>query len=81
VREVGIHSDCGFEIGIELIAKARRLRRPVAEISTIWLERMHGASNFRLLRWLPHYFRWYRFAFGPRLTVEELRARLDGSGA
>jgi dolichol-phosphate mannosyltransferase len=81
VREVGIHSDCGFEIGIEMVAKARRLRRPVAEISTIWLERMHGASNFRLLSWLPHYLRWYRFAFGPRITVEQLRARLDGLDA
>ena len=29
VREVGIESDTGFEIGIELVAKARRLRRPV----------------------------------------------------
>jgi dolichol-phosphate mannosyltransferase len=27
VREVGIESDTGFEIGIELVAKARRLRR------------------------------------------------------
>ena len=42
VREVGIESDAGFEIGIELVAKARRLRRPVAEIPTIWLERAHG---------------------------------------
>ena len=39
VRDVGIDSDTGFEIGIELVAKARRLRRPVAEIPTIWLER------------------------------------------
>src|SRR6185437_9116047 len=29
VREVGIDSRDGFEIGIELAAKARRLRRPV----------------------------------------------------
>ena len=42
VREVGIDSDQGFEIGLELVAKARRLRRPVAEIPTIWLERAHG---------------------------------------
>ena len=39
VRDVGIESDSGFEIGIELVAKARRLRRPVAELPTIWLER------------------------------------------
>ncbi|MCZ7527364.1 MAG: glycosyltransferase family 2 protein [Acidimicrobiia bacterium] len=74
VREVGIDSDAGFEIGIELVAKARRLRRRVAEIPTIWLERVEGDSRFRLAQWIPHYLRWYRFAFGRRLTVEELRA-------
>lgn len=73
VREVGIESDTGFEIGIELVAKARRLRRPVAELPTIWLERAHGVSNFRVARWIPRYLRWYRFAFGPRLTAAQLR--------
>lgn len=66
VREVGISSRSGFEIGIELTAKARRLRRPVAEIPTIWLDRSLGASNFQLRKWLPEYLRWYRYAFGAR---------------
>ena len=48
VREVGIHSRSGFEIGLELTAKARRLRRPVAEVPTIWLDRTIGESNFDL---------------------------------
>jgi dolichol-phosphate mannosyltransferase len=68
VRQVGIESDAGFEIGIELVAKARRYRLPVAELPTIWLERGHGQSNFKVMRWLPRYLRWYRFAFGPPLT-------------
>jgi len=68
VREVGIESDAGFEIGIELVAKARRRRLPVAELPTIWLERGHGQSNFKVMRWLPRYLRWYRFAFGPAHT-------------
>jgi dolichol-phosphate mannosyltransferase len=75
VRSVGIESDTGFEIGIELVAKARRLGLPIAEVPTIWLERAHGASNFKVARWIPRYLRWYRFAFGPKLTVEQLRAR------
>jgi len=75
VREVGIESRAGFEIGIELTAKARRLRRPVAEIPTIWLDRQAGVSNFRVAQWIPKYFKWYRFAFGPRMTAEQLRAR------
>jgi glycosyltransferase involved in cell wall biosynthesis len=74
VRAVGIDSRDGFEIGIELAAKARRMRMPVAEIPTIWLDRQAGVSNFRMAKWIPGYLRWYRFAFGPRLTAEQVRA-------
>lgn len=78
VREVGIDSRHGFEIGLELTAKARRLRRPVAEIPTIWLERQLGTSRFRLAAWIPHYLRWYFLAVGPQLDVETLRRKTRG---
>lgn len=81
VRNVGIDSSAGFEIGIELVAKARRARLPVAELPTIWLERHHGVSNFQLVGWLPHYLRWWRFAFGPRLDLEQIRDATNRSGA
>lgn len=77
VQDVGIHSRDGFEIGLELTAKARRLGRPVAEIPTIWLDRTAGLSNFKLTEWIPHYMRWYRFAFRPRVDVQTLRAEAD----
>jgi hypothetical protein len=63
VRAVGIESDAGFEVGIELVAKARRSHRPVAEIPTIWLERDYGQSHFDMRKWLGKYLRWYLFAF------------------
>jgi len=75
VQDVGICSDDGFEVGIELVAKARRLRLPVAELPTIWLDRTFGVSNFKLAAWLPRYLRWYWFAFGPALTVEQVRRK------
>jgi dolichol-phosphate mannosyltransferase len=75
VREVGIDSRCGFEIGIELTAKAKRLGKPVAEIPTIWLDRQAGVSNFKIVKWIPGYLRWYRFAFGPRLSASQIRSR------
>ena len=75
VQAVGIESRDGFEIGLELTAKARRLRLPIAEIPTIWLERQHGVSNFQVASWIPKYLRWYRLAFGRRLTLEALRKR------
>jgi dolichol-phosphate mannosyltransferase len=72
IREVGIDSRSGFEIGLELTAKARRLRRPVAEVPTIWLDRTFGESNFKLSAWIPRYLRWYRFAFGKPLSPEQV---------
>jgi dolichol-phosphate mannosyltransferase len=74
VRAVGIDSRDGFEIGIELTAKARRLRLPIAEIPTIWLDRQDGLSNFKIANWLPKYLHWYRFAFGRRLDLDQLKA-------
>ena len=75
VQGVGIESDSGFEVGLELVAKARRRRLPVAEIPTIWLDRTFGVSNFKLAKWLPRYLRWYVFAFGPRLDAGDVGAR------
>ncbi len=72
VRRVGIESDAGFEIALELVAKARRYRQPVAELPTIWLDRVEGESNFKLWAWIPKYLRWYRFAFGRRLPLPPL---------
>ena len=76
IRQVGIDSRDGFEIGIELTAKAKRMRLPVAEIPTIWLDRQAGVSNFRVVQWIPRYLRWYRFAFGPKLTAAQVRAHV-----
>jgi dolichol-phosphate mannosyltransferase len=73
VRAVGIDSRDGFEIGIELTAKARRLRLPIAEIPTIWLDRQEGLSNFKIANWLPKYLYWYKFAFGPQLDLDQLK--------
>lgn len=73
VTAVGIDSRFGFEIGLELTAKAKRLGLPIAELSTIWLQRDGGVSNFKLWTWIPKYLHWYRFAFGSRLTLDQLR--------
>jgi dolichol-phosphate mannosyltransferase len=80
-RTVGVDSRHGFEIGLELTAKATRLRLPVAEIPTIWLDRSAGTSNFKTVRWIPRYLRWYQFCFGRQLNLELLRARARPQGA
>jgi glycosyltransferase involved in cell wall biosynthesis len=62
------------DFGLELTAKARRHRLPVAEIPTIWLDRPAGVSRFKLTKWLPKYLHWYFFAFGPRIDMPDATA-------
>ncbi len=64
LQQAGIDSDAGFEMGIEMIAKARRRGLQVAEVPTIWLDRTHGTSNFKVMAWLPKYLHWYFYALG-----------------
>ena len=51
LEQVGIESKHGFEMAIELVAKAKRRKLPIAELPTIWLERSVGKSNFKLWNW------------------------------
>jgi len=66
VQLVGIESRSGFEIGIELVSKAHRLRLPIAEIPTIWIDRTDGKSRFLLTRWAPKYLPWFLNCFAPK---------------
>lgn len=58
--QVTIESEAGFELALELTVKAHLLGLPMAEVPTTWRDRTAGESRFRLMRWLPHYLRWYR---------------------
>ena len=77
IRSVGIDSDAGFEMGIEMIAKAKRLKLPVAELPTIWLDRTDGTSNFNVSGWIPRYLHWYLHALG--LTSSKRRPKTKGA--
>jgi glycosyltransferase involved in cell wall biosynthesis len=79
VNQVGIHSRHGFEIGLELTAKARRLGLSVAEIPTTWIDRTYGQSNFRLAKWLPRYLGWYLFGLGFPHPDSKIRALIKKS--
>ncbi|MHB1500007.1 MAG: glycosyltransferase family 2 protein [Candidatus Dormibacteria bacterium] len=65
LTEVGIESDAGFEIGIEMVAKAHRRGLPVVEIPTTWHDRTQGQSNFKVTQWIPRYLHWYLVALLP----------------
>jgi glycosyltransferase involved in cell wall biosynthesis len=73
IRATRIESRAGFEIGLELCAKAHVNGFRIGEVPTTWHDRVAGESRFDMRKWLPQYFRWYRHAFrrvaAPRRTA------------
>ncbi|HEY6537893.1 MAG TPA: glycosyltransferase [Candidatus Dormibacteraeota bacterium] len=65
LETAGVESDAGFEMGIEMVAKARRQGARVAELPTVWLDRTSGQSNFKVRQWIPRYLHWYLVALLP----------------
>jgi dolichol-phosphate mannosyltransferase len=63
VEQLGIESRGGFELALELTAKAFRRGEKIAELPTTWRDRTAGQSRFRLSKWLPKYLYWYGYAF------------------
>ena len=66
VNEMGIESRGGFELALELTAKAFHRGVQIAEVPTTWRDRTAGTSRFRLMKWLPKYLYWYSYALLPR---------------
>jgi hypothetical protein len=66
---VEIESSGGFELALELTVKAHLLGLSIAELPTVWTDRVAGQSNFKLVKWLPRYLRWYTEAFRGRLGL------------
>jgi glycosyltransferase involved in cell wall biosynthesis len=62
LERLSIQSRDGFEISLEITVKAFLAGYRICEVPTVWRDRVAGASNFRLLRWLPRYLRWYWLA-------------------
>ena len=66
VRSFNIQSTGGFELNLELTAKAFVSGYRIAEVPATWWDRTSGESRFKLLRWLPLYLRWYFYCFQPK---------------
>jgi glycosyltransferase involved in cell wall biosynthesis len=75
VKSFTIESRKGFELNLELTAKAFVAGYGIAEVPSRWRDRSHGQSRFRLWAWLPSYLKWYFYAFRPRQRVEGRAAR------
>ena len=69
-----LESSAGFELALEITVKAFLGGYRLAEIPTVWRDRVHGRSNFQLVRWLPRYLRWYGLALRRGIWRDHLRA-------
>lgn len=66
LRRTPIESPAGFALAMELTVKAHFGGGRVEEVPATWTDRTRGVSRFRLFSWLPHYLRWYIWAFRRR---------------
>jgi glycosyltransferase involved in cell wall biosynthesis len=60
---IRIESTVGFAYSIELLVKCHRLGWRIGEVPASWFERRAGKSRFQVLKWVPQYLRWFRYAF------------------
>lgn len=66
LEETNIESVGGFELALELVVKAHRTGRRLAEVPTTWRERTAGESRFDVAGSLPHYLRWFAYGIASR---------------
>ena len=67
LRKTPIESTAGFCLGIELTVKAHYNGGRVEQVPAVWYDRVGGESRFKLMKWLPHYLKWYVYAFRRRV--------------
>lgn len=75
IENVEIESRSGFELALELTAKAHLAGYDVREIPTVWQDRAMGESRFQTLRWLPSYLHWYWVCIAGTWSGQAARAR------
>lgn len=58
-EKIKVESTGGFEYSMEIVIKAYKKNFKITEIPTTWKDRESGKSNFKILKWLPKYIKWY----------------------
>ena len=63
LHQVKIESTGGFEVALELTVKAALQSLKIDEVPGAWQDRLEGDSKFKIIRWLPHYLKWFFYYF------------------
>jgi dolichol-phosphate mannosyltransferase len=58
LRDMQLRSTVSFSVTLEIVAKAHCLGYRIVEVPTVWRDRQHGKTNFKLGRSLVAYFPW-----------------------
>jgi glycosyltransferase involved in cell wall biosynthesis len=58
LRDMRLRSTVSFSVTLEIVAKAHCLGYHIVEVPTVWRDRQHGKTNFKLWRSLVAYFPW-----------------------
>lgn len=64
--DITLESTGGFELPLELTIKTFKEGYKIDEVPTVWRERIHGTSKFKLLKWLPSYMKWFIYGIKNR---------------
>ena len=57
-NKINLESKVGFTFALELVIKSYLLNLKIIEIPSSWIELKNRKSNFKVLKWLPHYAYW-----------------------
>jgi len=60
-NKINLESKIGFTFALELVIKSYLLNLKIVELPSTWVELKNRKSNFKVLKWLPHYAYWLLF--------------------
>jgi glycosyltransferase involved in cell wall biosynthesis len=61
-KHITLKSTISFSVTLEIMVKAHCLGYRIREIPTVWKDRQHGKTNFKLWRSIVAYTPWFVFA-------------------
>lgn len=62
INRMNLKSTISFSVTLEIVVKAHLLGAKIVEIPTVWKDRQHGKTNFKLGRSLIAYTPWFLLA-------------------
>ena len=69
LNDITLESQAAFTYAIELTIKANYLDKSILEIPCVWRDPKNRESNFKIIKWLPHYLYWAYRAFLYQLKI------------